>query len=120
MSIFGAAGNKIIREVIKKAGEPLVGESLERAVAAVRWKQGVKSISGIAKNLRVTPEQVRNVLEKYGWLKGMKGAASIAGLGTLAAGAAVVGAWAYPAKKLGEYLGKKIEARKAIKRNLEK
>jgi hypothetical protein len=84
-----------------------------------------ESGSFLPEEQKLALESVKNfILNKPGQtveqLQGMKGAApAVAGAGLmgllplLGAGALATAAWAYPAKKLGETLGWKIESKKA-------
>ena len=83
---FGKEPKEFVRNLTKAIKDPKTSEA---------WRgEFTKRVS-----------QVRKLMAASGGAA--KGAASIGALGTIGAGAAVVGAWAYPAKKLGEYLGKK-------------
>jgi len=126
--------NPIVRNFIRQSGFQIARHSqkaLKSIVNSVSQFKNIKEIGQAAEQLkRVIPksEQTQTVLQDISnWTKtakqtagqafiGGKGAAAIGALGTVAAGGAVAGAWAYPAKKLGEEIGTRIEEKKAGRR----
>lgn len=125
LGLFKQYGERFSPEVMKA-----ISDYLPKIHQAKTLKQAVDyTLGSIPIKLR-TPEVIK-VIERMGKesqaqqtfrqtgkyvLPAAKGAATIGTLGTIGAGAAAAGAWAYPMKRLGEEMGYKIEEKKAGQR----